>query len=261
MGNCQGYCCQYGEGEQEAGRAGSSLGGAAKINQNQMALLIKDQKDEGQRRNLELSPDGRLSESNHYQVGFGSSIQTSPEVGGGQKSPGSRDWRNFQPDGTVTLDYSEFEMKTLLERVETICRIVEEHCENIAPQTLPNGATYKGEWNNSKRQGMGIQNWTDGTKYVGQWENDKASGIGKLYHADGDLYSGQWKLDKAHGLGRYKHEDESAYEGRWEHDRQHGVGMEEWQDGAKYIGQFQNGEKEGKGTLFFADGSVYEGQF
>lgn len=59
---------------------------------------------------------------------------------------------------------------------------------------LPNGSKYAGEWSREKkRQGKGIQEWTDGTRYVGLWDNDAANGVGRLFHADGDTYSGEWK--------------------------------------------------------------------
>ncbi len=42
----------------------------------------------------------------------------------------------------------------------------------------------------AKREGFGIQIWTDSSNYVGQWKNNQANGQGTLYHADGDVYEG-----------------------------------------------------------------------
>ena len=63
----------------------------------------------------------------------------------------------------------------------------------------------------NKRDGYGVQIWSDGSKYEGFWSNDKANGKGRLIHADGDVYEGEWLDDKAHGHGRYTHYDGAKY--------------------------------------------------
>lgn len=128
---------------------------------------------------------------------------------------------------------------------------------------LDNGAKYTGQWTveNSKRDGFGIQIWSDGSKYEGFWNNDKANGKGRLIHADGDVYEGDWKEDKAHGKGCYTHYDGAKYDGDWVEDRQHGYGVETWPDGARYEGSYEDGKKHGKGLFKWADGSSYYGEF
>lgn len=76
--------------------------------------------------------------------------------------------------------------------------------------TLENGAIYRGQMKNNKREGRGTQKWIDGSEYEGEWKDDKACGKGRLRHADGDVYEGEWKDDKANGHGSYTHANNST---------------------------------------------------
>ena len=59
--------------------------------------------------------------------------------------------------------------------------------------TFANGDYYTGAWENSKRNGYGIYQWTDGTRYEGQFLDGKRHGQGTLTYANGAVESGLWE--------------------------------------------------------------------
>ena len=58
------------------------------------------------------------------------------------------------------------------------------------------GQVYTGEWSNGKRNGIGINVWSDGEKYIGEWHNDKREGFGTNSYSNGKIEKGYWKNDK-----------------------------------------------------------------
>ena len=88
---------------------------------------------------------------------------------------------------------------------------------------LADGNEYEGEWDlEGKKDGRGMQIYSDGSIYEGYWTADLPDGRGRLIHANGDVYAGEWKADKAHGFGVYEYENGARYEGQWENDLYHG---------------------------------------
>mmetsp|Transcript_82786 Transcript_82786/g.159973 ORF Transcript_82786/g.159973 Transcript_82786/m.159973 type:complete len:426 (-) Transcript_82786:163-1440(-) len=104
--------------------------------------------------------------------------------------------------------------------------------------TFPSGSTYRGQWQNSLRDGHGVQSWPDG-----------------------EMYEGQFIKGGVQGEGVYSRPDGMRHTGQWEQGKQHGQGTEEFPDGTKYVGQYFAGAKSGRGTYTFSEGSVYEGEF
>lgn len=53
---------------------------------------------------------------------------------------------------------------------------------------------YEGEWRNGKRDGRGVEFYTDGEKkYVGNYKNGKYEGNGTFFYKNGDKYVGKYK--------------------------------------------------------------------
>jgi hypothetical protein len=100
------------------------------------------------------------------------------------------------------------------------------------------GVTYKGQYNDGLREGLGEQVWKDGSCYKGYFKNDLSSGKGMQVYASGDYYKGDWKEGMSHGYGEYYHtKDGIRYEGEWFRGEQHGYGKETYKDGSIYEGE------------------------
>lgn len=56
--------------------------------------------------------------------------------------------------------------------------------------------TYKGEWKNDKRHGLGIIEDTDGFSYIGEWNENMRHGLGVAFFPDGTKLEGEWKNDE-----------------------------------------------------------------
>lgn len=131
----------------------------------------------------------------------------------------------------------------------------------LGPYEYNDGSTYKGQFFNGERHGLGTLIWQDGSVYKGQFRNDKCHGKGFLVHAEGDAYQGSWSEDRAHGYGYYIDSNGTSYEGDWRLDAQHGYGEEKWENGRVYKGNFFSSEKHGYGVFQWEDGSKYKGNF
>jgi hypothetical protein len=69
---------------------------------------------------------------------------------------------------------------------------------------FPNGAIYKGEWKENKRQGKGQFYFTDFATYNGNWENDMRNGQGEFIFPDGASYTGEFVKNEFQGVGILK---------------------------------------------------------
>ena len=65
---------------------------------------------------------------------------------------------------------------------------------NIIKLTLknkgPDGSSYKGGYDEGRKQGKGKYTWPDGSYYEGEWVDNKINGSGEYYWADGRVYKG-----------------------------------------------------------------------
>jgi hypothetical protein len=140
---------------------------------------------------------------------------------------------------------------------------------------------YQGNFSNDKKNGFGIQAWSDGNRYEGNWIDDNRTGQGTFYWKDGDKYVGQFlngqttengvttrkaipKLcisgDCYNGYGKFGFTN-AVYEGYFKNGKREGKGKTIAWDGGIYEGDYVDGLPNGKGKYTFSDGSVYDGDW
>lgn len=127
------------------------------------------------------------------------------------------------------------------------------------------GTVYKGEWQNNKKDGYGIQVWSNGNKYEGDWAKGFREGHGVFWiKKDGKLrkqYAGNWKKGAKSGLGVYFYTDGSRYEGNWAEGMRQSRGTLFFANGDVYVGDWNQDKQSGFGTLTRANQDVYEGEW
>ncbi|XP_067369143.1 ankyrin repeat and MYND domain-containing protein 1 [Channa argus] len=89
-----------------------------------------------------------------------------------------------------------------------------------------------------RREGFGVQDWSDGSRY------------------EGDFVDGY-----KHGRGRYTWKNGEYYEGSFYKDYRHGDGIYCWPTGHKFLGMFYLNRKEGYGQQLFPDGAIFQGLY
>jgi hypothetical protein len=91
--------------------------------------------------------------------------------------------------------------------------------------------------------------------YRGQWRCGRRQGAGVQFYSDGSRYAGDWRDGARHGIGRCDGPDgRSGYEGRWHRDRPQGRGRCWWPDGGMHDGLFAAGQPHGPGTFVARNG-------
>ena len=111
-------------------------------------------------------------------------------------------------------------------RGEVLWPVVSSEYEWVEDRVYEQMGTYTGQMKNGKREGLGIQTWTNNSKYEGFWKNDKANGLGRLVHSGDEFYEGEWENDMIHGFGEYTSPNGARYIGQWRFDKQDGKGTE-----------------------------------
>jgi len=64
--------------------------------------------------------------------------------------------------------------------------------EEIEPNTVE---TYAGEWNEDRREGLGVCERSDGFKYEGEWMNNRRHGYGRTTFPDGTIEEGKYRYN------------------------------------------------------------------
>jgi len=62
---------------------------------------------------------------------------------------------------------------------------------------------YKGDVENGKPNGQGIDTFPDGSKYVGEWKNGKHHGQGTYTFHDGVKWEGVWRRSEPWNITKY----------------------------------------------------------
>ena len=116
---------------------------------------------------------------------------------------------------------------------------------------LRNQTSYEGMWNNSMKNGYGIEIYKDNSEYMGTFYNGKKQGIGYYRWLDGSSYEGEWKNNKLEGYGIFKFKDGSIYIGEWVGNRMSGIGQFSYPGIKTYIGWFNRDLRSGFGMVLW----------
>jgi len=63
--------------------------------------------------------------------------------------------------------------------------------------------SYKGEWADNQKCGIGQQRYPNVGNYYGYWKDGCRHGEGVMTYDTKDIYSGNWSEGKKHGKGTY----------------------------------------------------------
>ena len=108
---------------------------------------------------------------------------------------------------------------------------------------------YEGIWD--KEILIGIEIWKDGTIYMGDFQNNKKNGVGMYRWPDGTIYYGEWKNDNMEGFCQIFYSDDRKYEGQILNNVKNGYGEFTWKKTRKYLGYYVNNLKDGFGIYIF----------
>jgi hypothetical protein len=84
--------------------------------------------------------------------------------------------------------------------------------------TWPDGGVSVGTYNEEGAQD-GVGTYVGRFKYHGEYQNGKRNGVGMLTYPNGNVYDGQFKNDKRNGIGRLTLPDGTTSIGRYENDK------------------------------------------
>jgi hypothetical protein len=117
-----------------------------------------------------------------------------------------------------------------------------------------------------------ISNWNDCTgtfvklnefSYKGEFKNGKRDGMGVLVVLNrkyyGDSYTGSFKENLMHGIGTYKSRNGDIYIGSFRDGKRNGIGTLVYKNGDKYEGGFVDDKRHGSGIFYLASGLRHEG--
>ena len=88
---------------------------------------------------------------------------------------------------------------------------IQKNSDGTFTYTLDDGSVYRGQMNDTKREGRGTQNYSDGSVYEGDWRDDQASGKGQHKYLNGNVYQGDWKNGSRNGYGTYTYSNGLKY--------------------------------------------------
>ena len=95
---------------------------------------------------------------------------------------------------------------------------------------------------------LGPYKFSDGSTYKGQFKEGKKHGVGYLVFQDGSGFQGLFKNDEKWGYGRIYYEDYAVYNGQIDSKGlRHGTGVLIFMNGTRYEGTFKNNVYHGKG--------------
>ena len=132
-------------------------------------------------------------------------------------------------------------------------------------ESAEGGYTYKGEFNNNKKEGLGTIIWKDGCRYQGQFKNNQMHGYGVIEFSGDNFYQGEIKNGKMEGFGEFFWNDKRRYIGNYKSDKRNGFGIymskSEGKDFSEnesesystsiFIGFWKNGNMDGLGIKVF----------
>ena len=121
--------------------------------------------------------------------------------------------------------------------------------------------TYKGEWLDNEKNGIGKQTYFGVGDYNGYWASGSRQGEGVMIYANQDIYSGLWKNGQKDGQGTYVFKETGMkYVGHFK-SGQLVQGKWKYPNGTYFEGNFDNNQPKGKGSWHFANGNNVGGEY
>uniref|UniRef100_A0A4W5KBB9 MYND-type domain-containing protein n=1 Tax=Hucho hucho TaxID=62062 RepID=A0A4W5KBB9_9TELE len=105
-----------------------------------------------------------------------------------------------------------------------------------------------------KRNGPGVQQWSDGSNYEGEFVNDLKHGTGVFTWTNGEFYDGSFYKDYRHGNGTYSWPAGFKFVGKFYLNRKEGYGIQTFPDGTTFQGLYHADERFGPGVVTYPDG-------
>lgn len=121
----------------------------------------------------------------------------------------------------------------------------------ILIQNNPDKYIYEGYFIANKKNGYGIEIYSDDSRYEGMFKNDEKCGLGTYYWSDGSYIQGEWKKNELNGYGIYMFKDGKYYKGKWKEHQMEGFGEFTYPNNKSYIGYFKQDQKDGFGILYW----------
>ena len=122
-----------------------------------------------------------------------------------------------------------------------------------------------GNFTSGFMQGYGTRICPDGSIYKGNFINTKINGIGiwrKGMAETANIYEGEFKDEKKHGKGKFTWgATGNVYDGDFYEDKRQGFGIYTWLDGTKYVGEWMNDKQHGKGKMVYPEGDRQIGEY
>lgn len=128
----------------------------------------------------------------------------------------------------------------------------------------PQRPTYKGDWQNDSRHGVGTFHDEAGLVFSGEWVDDKRHGRGVWHLPRGVKFEGEWEDDeRLEDRGEFKFPNDDSYEGDWDSVRhlREGVGTCRFANGDHYEGEWSDDVMSGRGVMTYENGIVYDGEW
>lgn len=155
-------------------------------------------------------------------------------------------------------------------------------CCDYVSYTFDNGFSYKGEYQDHRRSGLGMYSWKGNSFYIGNWNSGKKSGLGiEILPAgcafsncpDCEYYVGEFSSDEQSGVGScYDRYGNLIYFGNFKNGRptqnypvtgydEYKLECIEYASGDYYVGETYEGKPHGKGVYIWSSGDMWYGDW
>jgi hypothetical protein len=124
-------------------------------------------------------------------------------------------------------------------------------------ESIEDGYTYFGEFDNNQKHGNGVLQWKDGIRYEGQFIRNQMSGYAIIKYSKNKVYKGQVNNGKMEGFGEFNWNTGKKYIGYYKNDKRNGFGIYIWNIPELSEGDFLIDLKDINGYIgFWAEGNM-----
>lgn len=123
-------------------------------------------------------------------------------------------------------------------KISKNCKLIQEK----KAQCIYDEDKYVGELRSFQRHGEGTYFWKSGDVYTGKWVGGKKEGFGIEKFTNGARYTGEFKNSLRNGSGVYIYPDGGKYEGQWKNGKKEGKGISTLANGNRIEGEFKDGK-------------------